>query len=106
MVAASAVNVDIAHAQQWCHAGNYAFLSALEPAGCTWEFLRRNPDFQEVWRALSSQADLLSQENCGAAVWGLVRFEPPEHERGEMDDGGTHAASARSRLNSRSSALS
>ena len=106
MVWASATNVDIAHALQWRDADNYAFVSALPPAGCAWEFLRRNPDYQKSWRAFSSQTDLLSEETCGAAVRGLVRFGSPEHERGEMDDEGARAAGARSRLDARRTVLS
>jgi hypothetical protein len=106
MDSASAMNVHIAHAQPWRDAGNYAFVSALQPAGCPWKFLRRNPDYQKACCSFSSPTDLLSEENCGAAVWGLARFEPPEHERGEMDDGGARAAAARSRLNGRRTVLS
>ena len=74
------MNVDIAHASQWRDANNYAFVSALPPAGCAWEFLRRNPDYQKAWRAFSSEADLSSKENADPSVWGLVRFESPEHD--------------------------
>lgn len=99
------MNVDIAHAQR-CDAGNYAFVSLLPPAGCALGPLRRNPGYQNAWHAFSSQTDLLSEENCGAAIWGIVRFEVPEHERGEMDGGGARGAAARSRVTARRTALS
>ena len=99
------MNVDIAHAQQRCDAGNYAFVSVLPLGGCALESLRRNPDCQKAWHAFSSQADLFSEENCGAAVCGLVRFNSPEHERGETDDEGARAAAARSRLDARRTVL-
>ena len=74
------MNVDIVHASQWRDADNYAFVSALPSAGCAWEFLRRNPDYQKAWRAFSSEAHPSAEENSDAAVWGLVRFEFPEHD--------------------------
>ena len=106
MVRAGATNVGIAHAWQWRDADNYAFVSMLPPAGCAWEFLRLNPDYQKAWCSFSSQPDLLSEENCGAVGWGFVRFESPEHARGETDDAGARAAAARSRVTARRTALS
>ena len=80
MVRESPTNVDNAHASRWRQAANYAFVKALPPAGCAWEFLRRNPDYRKAWRAFSSDSKSLSKENFDAAVWGLVRFESPERD--------------------------
>jgi hypothetical protein len=78
MVRESPTNVDNAHRSRWRNAANYHFVEALPAAGCAWEFLRRNPDYQKAWRAYCLKADALSEENAAAAVWGLVRFESPE----------------------------
>lgn len=106
MVRASATNADIAHEEPWRDAGNYSFVSTLPPAGCPREFLHRNPDYQKTWCSLSSQTDLLLEEDCGAAVWAVVRFELPEHKRSQTDGRGARAAAARSRLTVRRTALS
>lgn len=78
MLTVSPINVDTAHA--WRDADNYAFVSSLPPAGCAWEFLRRNPDYQQAWRAFGSKACLSSEPNADPAVFGLVRFESPERD--------------------------
>ena len=78
MVRESPTNVDNAHASRWRDGGNYGFVKTLPAAGCAWEFLRRNPDYQKAWRAYCLKADALSEENAAAAVWGLVRFKSPE----------------------------
>ena len=61
----------------WRDAANYTFVEALPAASCAWEFLRRNPAYQEAWRAFVSQRSPFSSD---AAVWGLVRFESPERD--------------------------
>jgi hypothetical protein len=78
MLTASPINVD--SAQKWRDAGNYAFLRALPPAGCAWEFLRRNPDYQKAWCAFASKTILSSKPDSDPAVFGLVRFESPERD--------------------------
>jgi hypothetical protein len=78
MLTASPINVDTAHA--WRDADTYAFVNALPPAGCAWEFLRRNPVYQKAWRAFGSRASFSSEPNSDPAVFGLVRFESPERD--------------------------
>jgi len=80
MVRESPTNVDNAHRSRWRDAASYAFVGALPPDGCAWEFLRRNPDYQKGWRAFSAETKPLSEENIDPAVWGLVRFESPERD--------------------------
>ena len=78
MPTASPINVDTAHA--WRDPDNYAFVGSLPPAGCAWEFLRRNPEYQKAWHALGSRASLSSELQSDPAVFGLVRFESPERD--------------------------
>jgi hypothetical protein len=80
MVTGSPPKVDTGHGSQWRDAGNYAFVKALPPDGCAWEFLRRNPDYQQAWRAVCSAGNPLSEVSSRAAVWGLVSFESPERD--------------------------
>jgi len=80
MVCPGPTNVDLAPASHWRDADSYAFVGALPPAGCAWEFLRRNLDYQKSWRALCSETNPSSEANSDAAVWGLVRFESPERD--------------------------
>ncbi|MGH7087780.1 MAG: DNA -binding domain-containing protein [Stellaceae bacterium] len=76
----SPTKVDKVHGSRWRDAANYAFLETLPPAGCAWEFLRRNPDYQKAWRALHSEGNPSSEGNAEAAFWGLLRFESPERD--------------------------
>jgi hypothetical protein len=78
MLTASPVNIDSEHA--WRDVENYAYVSALPPAGCAWEFLRRNPNYQEAWRTFDSKANRSSALESDPAVFGLVRFESPKRD--------------------------
>jgi hypothetical protein len=74
----SATDIDIADTAEWRDSDKYAFVNSLPAAGCAWEFLRRNPDYQNAWLAASSEPLRSVGESCDAAAWGLVRFESPE----------------------------
>jgi hypothetical protein len=83
MLTVSPINVDSAHA--WRDAGNYAFVGSLPSTGCAWEFLRRNPDYQNAWRAFASKSNLSSEPNPDPTVFGLVHFESPERDARSAD---------------------
>ena len=83
MLTASSINVD--SAQTWRDADNYAFVGSLPSAGCAWEFLRRNPDYQKAWRAFASKANPSSEPNPDPTIFGLVRFESPERDARSAD---------------------
>jgi hypothetical protein len=80
MSRAGATDTDIARNSDWSDPGKYAYVNSLPASGCAWEFLRRNPDYQRAWRAMSSEPHPSDAESAGAAAWGLVRFESPERD--------------------------
>ena len=69
MLTLSPINVDTAHA--WRDAGNYAFVGSLPSAGCAWEFLRRNPEYQKAWRSFASKSNL-----CALNLPNVTRAQP------------------------------
>jgi hypothetical protein len=69
--------IDIAGTSEWRDSDNYAFVNSLPAAGCAWEFLRRNPDYQKACLTASSEPFRAVGRSCDAAVWGLVRLESP-----------------------------
>jgi hypothetical protein len=77
---AGATDTDIAGTFEWRESDKYAFVNSLPAAGCAWEFLRRNPDYQKAWLAAGRELHRSVGEGCGAAAWGLVRFESPERD--------------------------
>ena len=83
MLTVSPINVDTAHA--WRNAGNYAFVGSLPSAGCAWEFLRRNPDYQKAWWAFAAKSNPSPEPNPDPTVFGLVRFESPERDARSAD---------------------
>lgn len=80
MVCQSPTNADIAPASLWRDADSYAYVRTLPPAGCAWEFLRRNPEYQKAWRNFRSKANPSLEETSAAATFGLLRFETPERD--------------------------
>ena len=80
MSRAGAIDTDIAHNSEWSDPDKYAYVNSLPASGCAWEFLRRNPDYQRAWRAMSSEPHRSDGESAGAAAWGLVCFESPERD--------------------------
>jgi hypothetical protein len=76
----NATDIDIAGTSGWRDSDKYAFVNSLPAAGCAWEFLRRNPDYQKAWLAARSEPLRSVGESCDAAAWGLVRFESPDRE--------------------------
>jgi len=80
MSSAGPTDTDIVRTSEWRDSDNYAFVNSLPAAGCAWEFLRRNPDYQKAWLAASSELHRFVGESCGATAWGLVRFESPERD--------------------------
>jgi hypothetical protein len=71
---------NVRDAGQWRNAENYAYVKQLPPAGCAWEFLRRNPDYKKAWLVFKADPNASSKENSGAAVFGLLRFASPERD--------------------------
>jgi hypothetical protein len=80
MSRAGATDTDITRNSVWSDPDKYAYVNSLPASGCAWEFLRRNPDYQRAWRAISSEPHRSDGESAGAAAWGLVRFESPERD--------------------------
>ena len=84
---------DAEQGSHWRDPAHYAYIEELLPAGCAWEFLRRNPDYQKAWRALRSKGNPAKESE--AEAWGLTRFEPSEHDAREAQVFWTPAASPR-----------
>ena len=80
MSRAGATDTDIARTSEWSDPDKYAYVNSLPAAGCAWEFLRRNPDYQKAWLAASSEPLRSVGESCDASAWGLVRFESPDRD--------------------------
>ncbi|MGH7089446.1 MAG: DNA -binding domain-containing protein [Stellaceae bacterium] len=80
MIMGSPRNGDNAHGSRWRDAANYVYLESLPPDGYAWEFLRRNPDYQNAWRALGSEGNATRKGTSKAAFWGLLHFEAPERD--------------------------
>lgn len=55
-------------ASRWRSAEDYAYLDDLTAADLAWEYLRRNPGYQEDYRAATSSADMDPE---WSARWGL-----------------------------------
>ena len=56
-----------ADTSRWRFADDYAYLDTLCAADLAWEYLRRNPDYQNAFAAASQNPDA---EGVGAR-WGL-----------------------------------
>jgi len=72
---------------RWRSAEDYAYLDQLSAADLAWEYLRRNPDYQDDYRAAGS-AD--TSDPGWSARWGL-RF--PDRSGASRDPGDHHLAS-------------
>jgi hypothetical protein len=72
----NAIDIDIASTSEWRDSDKYVFVNSLPAAGCAWEFLRRNPDYQKAWLAAGSGP----LRSVVAAAWGLVRLESPDRD--------------------------
>src|ERR1700687_97278 len=76
----NATDIGLAGTSLWRDSDKYAFVNSLPAAGCAWEFLRRNPDYQKAWLAASSEPLGSVGGSCDAAAWGLVRFASPDRD--------------------------
>jgi hypothetical protein len=58
---------------EWRSVGRYAGLGALPPADLAWEFLRRNPDYQNDYRSWNEVGSIETMRAGPApwARWGL-----------------------------------
>lgn len=83
---------------QWPRpADDYAYILTLSDAELAWEFLRRNPEYQNSYstanadqEARSSDAERrrfsLSERDAAARRWGLSSFRRPGTTRAEYTD--------------------
>jgi hypothetical protein len=55
--------------EDWRSASAYEYAAALDAAGLAWEFLRRNPDYQNAYSADTAAGDRTSSDT--AHDWGL-----------------------------------
>ena len=55
--------------EDWRSRAAYQYAAAMEPESLAWEFLRRNPDYRETYKAVSAQAD--DGTDGPARRWGL-----------------------------------
>ena len=43
--------------EDWRSPAAYQYAATMEPASLAWEFLRRNPDYRNAYKAAPAQAD-------------------------------------------------
>lgn len=55
--------------EDWRSPAAYQYAATMEPASLAWEFLRRNPDYRNAYKAAPAQADD-GTEGLGRR-WGL-----------------------------------